>query len=82
MFNLFTQTSLLRSQAAKAAWAKRPQAPTTTERKPARSISKDIQPDTGAESITLVEQAQLSVKATVRELGIHRSTFYPCGAAL
>jgi putative transposase len=33
------------------------------------------------EIITLVEQSQLSVKATLREFGIHRSTFYKCGAA-
>lgn len=29
------------------------------------------------EIITLVEQSQLSVKATLKELGINRSTFYP-----
>jgi putative transposase len=28
------------------------------------------------EIITLVEQSPLSVKATLKELGIHRSTFY------
>jgi transposase len=28
------------------------------------------------EIITLVEQSELSVKATLKELGIHRSTFY------
>ena len=28
------------------------------------------------EIITLVEQSSLSVKATLKELGIHRSTFY------
>jgi predicted DNA-binding protein (UPF0251 family) len=27
------------------------------------------------EIITLVEQSELSVKATLKELGIHRSTF-------
>ncbi|MBD2752989.1 hypothetical protein IC230_08830 [Spirosoma sp. BT704] len=34
------------------------------------------------EIITLVEQSTLSVKATLRELGINRSTFNECRAAL
>ena len=33
------------------------------------------------EIITLVEQSPLSVKATLKDLGINRSTFYECRAA-